>query len=328
MAFTKTSQKFGQWSDPRANTVYGLGFATENDLAKFIEKFKEVKDLTRQQVLQNQSPVTVNGTDDSNQSTPRDSSSSGQQNRGFFHTRSSSLTSMRDTGQKEEQKDNVNLRERRNSFNTPGTNGNSPESQMKYENDKLKLALAQSSANAKKWEIELQTLKNNNARLTAALQESTANVEEWKKQLAAYKDESSRMKKKVTELEKKQGSSDQVVILEEEIDKLSERVESLQRDNEYKDEEVDRLQQRLAELNAKETANGNLQSKIKTLEEENKSLSAKVQDLQHLLQNYRTSQDNETDEMLRLHDHLGSKITELYEFHEQIVATLRKESNS
>lgn len=328
MAFTKTSQKFGQWSDPRANTVYGLGFATENDLAKFIEKFKEVKDLTRQQVLQNQSPVTVNGTDDSNQSTPRDSSSSGQPNRGFFHTRSSSLTSMRDTGQKEEQKDNVNLRERRNSFNTPGTNGNSPESQMKYENDKLKLALAQSSANAKKWEIELQTLKNNNARLTAALQESTANVEEWKKQLAAYKDESSRMKKKVTELEKKQGSSDQVVTLEEEIDKLSERVESLQRDNEYKDEEVDHLQQRLAELNAKETANGNLQSKIKTLEEENKSLSAKVQDLQHLLQNYRTSQDNETDEMLRLHDHLGSKITELYEFHEQIVATLRKESNS
>ena len=54
-----------------------------------------------------------------------------------------------------------------------------------------------SSANAKKWEIELQTLKNNNARLTAALQESTSNVEEWKRQLAAYKDESSRMKKKV-----------------------------------------------------------------------------------------------------------------------------------
>jgi len=34
MAFTKTSQKFGQWSDPRANTVYGLGFTSEADLAK------------------------------------------------------------------------------------------------------------------------------------------------------------------------------------------------------------------------------------------------------------------------------------------------------
>ena len=29
MTFTKTSQKFGQWSDVRANTVYGLGFASE-----------------------------------------------------------------------------------------------------------------------------------------------------------------------------------------------------------------------------------------------------------------------------------------------------------
>ena len=54
-----------------------------------------------------------------------------------------------------------------------------------------------SSANAKKWEVELQTLKNNNARLTTALQESTTNVEEWKKQLAMYKEESARMKKKV-----------------------------------------------------------------------------------------------------------------------------------
>lgn len=59
------------------------------------------------------------------------------------------------------------------------------------------MALAQSSSNAKKWETELQTLKNNNARLTAALQESTANVEEWKKQLNAYKEESIRLRKKV-----------------------------------------------------------------------------------------------------------------------------------
>ena len=34
MTFTKTSQKFGQWSDPRANTVYGLGFASETELLK------------------------------------------------------------------------------------------------------------------------------------------------------------------------------------------------------------------------------------------------------------------------------------------------------
>lgn len=32
MTFTKTSQKFGQWADSRANTVYGLGFGTEQQL--------------------------------------------------------------------------------------------------------------------------------------------------------------------------------------------------------------------------------------------------------------------------------------------------------
>ncbi|CAG0917597.1 unnamed protein product [Notodromas monacha] len=46
MTFTKTSQKFGQWSDLRANTVYGLGFPNEAELNVFIEKFNEVKAAT------------------------------------------------------------------------------------------------------------------------------------------------------------------------------------------------------------------------------------------------------------------------------------------
>lgn len=47
MTFTQTSQKFGQWSDVRANTVYGLGFASEGELGKFIEKFHEVREATK-----------------------------------------------------------------------------------------------------------------------------------------------------------------------------------------------------------------------------------------------------------------------------------------
>jgi len=54
-----------------------------------------------------------------------------------------------------------------------------------------------SSANAKKWEAELQTLRNNNARLTAALQESASNVDEWSRQLHLYKDENSRLRSQV-----------------------------------------------------------------------------------------------------------------------------------
>lgn len=47
MTFTKTSPKFGQWSDHRANTVYGLGFNSEKDLLEFGEKFEEAKAAAR-----------------------------------------------------------------------------------------------------------------------------------------------------------------------------------------------------------------------------------------------------------------------------------------
>ena len=32
VVLTKTSPKFGQWRDPRAKAVYGLGFTTESEL--------------------------------------------------------------------------------------------------------------------------------------------------------------------------------------------------------------------------------------------------------------------------------------------------------
>jgi hypothetical protein len=46
MTFTKTSQKFCQWVDSRANHVYGLGFANENDLTRvdfFVKEFYPMK---------------------------------------------------------------------------------------------------------------------------------------------------------------------------------------------------------------------------------------------------------------------------------------------
>ena len=36
MTFQKTSAKFGQWTDVRAGTVYGLGFAAPDDLEKVV----------------------------------------------------------------------------------------------------------------------------------------------------------------------------------------------------------------------------------------------------------------------------------------------------
>ena len=43
MTFTKTSQKFGQWSDVKANTVYGLGFSSEDELLKVLLLYSMLK---------------------------------------------------------------------------------------------------------------------------------------------------------------------------------------------------------------------------------------------------------------------------------------------
>lgn len=211
MTFTKTSQKFGQWSDVRANTVYGLGFASEAELGKFIEKFQEVKEAIQAQQM---SGKATNG--NSGAATPVASATASpllasrapadeppvaappvqpkvDNDEMMVHQRAHSVSSTLQGGYA-----TVGRAPRGPLASTAAPErselppGESVEQQLRYENDRLKLALAQSSANAKKWEVELATLKSNNLRLTAALQESTANVDEWKRQLHQYREEVAR----------------------------------------------------------------------------------------------------------------------------------------
>lgn len=163
MNFNKTSQKFGQWTDQRAGTVYGVGFQTEPNLAEFTETFE---------IGTNPPPLAPTTT--SRAEAQSTASETGPQAAG---------PSGGDTA-----------------------SSNDTLTQLKYENERLKIALGTSSTNAKRWEQELQTLKNNNARLKTALQESAANVEEWKTQLTAWKEESTRMKNRVRELEAQGGT--------------------------------------------------------------------------------------------------------------------------
>ncbi|XP_063371810.1 homer protein homolog 2 isoform X1 [Cydia amplana] len=211
MTFTKTSQKFGQWSDVRANTVYGLGFASEAELGKFIEKFQEVKEAIQAQQM---SGKATNG--NSGAATPVASATASpllasrapadeppvaappvqpkvDNDEMMVHQRAHSVSSSLQGGYA-----TVGRAPRGPLASTAAPErselppAESAEQQLRYENDRLKLALAQSSANAKKWEVELATLKSNNLRLTAALQESTANVDEWKRQLHQYREEVAR----------------------------------------------------------------------------------------------------------------------------------------
>ncbi|KYN08532.1 Homer protein like protein 2 [Cyphomyrmex costatus] len=273
MTFTKTSQKFGQWSDVRANTVYGLGFASEAELGKFIEKFHEVKEATKlanAKLQSNSSSVTPATSANVSPITSRSGMPSSEQD--LIDPPNSSMINS-NVSSSNIPNPNANMISAQNSVSSVSSSplpespqhqgksaqlsssqsGQSAEVQLKYENDRLKLALAQSSANAKKWEVELTTLKTNNARLTSALQESTANVDEWKRQLQLYKEENAKIKLKYADLEAgkiAEGNSEalrlRVEALESELRTRNEEIKALTMATKNKDFVV--LQKENAEL--------------------------------------------------------------------------------
>uniref|UniRef100_T1IEB9 WH1 domain-containing protein n=1 Tax=Rhodnius prolixus TaxID=13249 RepID=T1IEB9_RHOPR len=328
MTFTKTSQKFGQWSDIRANTVYGLGFSSEAELNKFIEKFQEVKEATR--TASNKAgngPVTTTPVTSANASpiTARASSASGTlSDAGPLlepPAMQPSCTSPAPQSGPGDEASNESPKHQSNEAKSPAPVGigaagvvgpvTSTEVQLKYENDRLKLALAHSSANAKKWEAT--TLKNNNLRLTSALQESTANVDEWKRQLHSYKEENQRLKSKYIELEAAKGGTEAAVELRKELATLRLRVETLEVELKSKEEDLKRASA------GKQPA----EDRCKTLQQENAELQAGVSLAQAQLETALAAHDSQRRVMETLNAQLAVRIQELAGIHREIATALQ-----
>ncbi|KAI6058300.1 Homer protein 1-like protein [Aix galericulata] len=192
MTFTKTSQKFGQWADSRANTVYGLGFSSEHHLSKFAEKFQEFKEAARLAKEKSQEKMELT-------STPSQESAGGDIQ--------SPLTPESINGTDDERA-------------TPEVTQNS---EPRAEPTQNALPFTHSSTISKHWEAELATLKGNNAKLTAALLESTANVKQWKQQLAAYQEEAERLHKR--EIERLKQEIDNARELQAQRDSLTQKLQ-------------------------------------------------------------------------------------------------------
>lgn len=247
-----------------------MGFSSESELSKFVEKFQEVKEATKKAmkainsssggagVVGGMLDTSTNGTNYLSQSVtvppPTASTPITSANTSPVSGRVS-LLAPADMSQ-HEPPNPINESSSPPSSSVAGPPLNDPTSpshklkagsvsdskiegvtsgqQLQYENERLKLALAQSSANAKNWEIELTTLRNNNLRLTSALQESTANVDEWKRQLHTYKEENTKMKAQIQDLmDGKDGDSigqklEVASDLRKEIVSLKSRIESLE----------------------------------------------------------------------------------------------------
>jgi len=334
MTFTKTSQKFGQWSDPRANTIYGLGFSSERDLSAFVDKFKEIKELTRdgappppstmqQQQQQLNSTAMAAVLDATIPTAPHNltqnflSGSSYPAHPGANTTiaASGANTSMMPSNTNGQEANSVpasapppsapnasppqqnggsDVHGLDNDFSAIKlTNGGGDAkdgiSALKFENERLKVALSQSSTNAKKWEQELINLKTNNQRLTAALQESSTNVDEWRKQLSAYKEENSRLKKCLQDSSTADqataagGSANQASNLPTtDLLELQSKIESLRTEGKQKDETIRILKARVDELssmNPNGGAGGGRSGVSKEVADLQKEMAAKVSEL-------------------------------------------------
>ncbi|EPQ02638.1 Homer protein like protein 1 [Myotis brandtii] len=244
MTFTKTSQKFGQWADSRANTVYGLGFSSEHHLSKFAEKFQEFKEAARLAKEKSQEKMELT-------STPSQESAGGDLQ--------SPLTPESINGTDDER--------------TPDVTQNS---ESRAEPTQNALPFSHSSAISKHWEAELATLKGNNAKLTAALLESTANVTELEcvssqaNAVHTHKTELNQtiqeleetLKEKEEEIERLKQEIDNARELQEQRDSLTQKLQEVEIRNKDLEGQLSDLEQRLEKSQSEQEA---FRNNLKTL---------------------------------------------------------------
>ncbi|XP_078283206.1 homer protein homolog 2 isoform X1 [Rhinoraja longicauda] len=236
MTFSKTSQKFGQWADSRANTVFGLGFPSEQQLCKFAEKFEELKEAAR--LARDRSQEAAESCSTHSQESSHEAPTSPQ---------ASSV----------------------NGTNDERGDGPSPvESLLKRDNHRINLV--------KKWEQELQTLAESNARLGTALQDSAGTAEHWRSRLGHCKEEGDQLREKIVELEaqsvdigkeREQNArlSQAVRLLEAQISEKEQELERLRAEVQVIPGLLEQCEGLQHQLQSTESTNAELESKSKTM---------------------------------------------------------------
>ncbi|KAM8871861.1 homer protein homolog 1 isoform 1-T1 [Synchiropus picturatus] len=302
MTFTKTSQKFGQWADSRANTVYGLGFSSESHLSRFAEKFAEFKEAARLAKEKSQEKTELGSTPSQGGAVRRSVVPGGR------------------PGTKKESATGPPL-----SPSTPeGLNGaqdqSTGHSEPQAESSQNSLPTSQSSASINKhWEAELEALKGNNAKLTAALLESTANVKQWKQQLSAYQEEAERLHKRVTELECVSGQSTAVKSQKTELNRT---IEDLEAALKAKEEELEQLKAEVESSNQFQTNRDSLTLKLQETEARNRTLESQLSELEQRLENNQLERESFRKSLRSLLEMLDGKIFELNELRDALAKLL------
>lgn len=296
MTFTKTSQKFGQWADSRANTVYGLGFSTEQQLQQFAEQFKEVKEAARLAREKSQERFEL--------ANPALNIAAPQLSQELSEDRHSPplLT-----------------------VNGPGEEklfrSKSAEVELTAEKERVKKMLSEGSMCEINLEAELFTLQDSNAKLVAALQEANSSVEQWKKQLAEYQEETDRLRDQVAELEAQLGRPAAGQPGKEELSRSLEELEALLR---AKDQEIHNLQSKRTDVGELEREREEAMQRLKDLERRNTELEDRVQSTEETLASNQEDQVHAEVEVRRIIDVLDIKIGDLNNLRESLAKLVNK----
>ncbi|XP_051734334.1 homer protein homolog 1 isoform X2 [Ctenopharyngodon idella] len=300
MTFTKTSHKFGQWADSRANTVYGLGFSSEAHLSKFAEKFAEFKEAAR--LAKEKSQEKMELTSSPSQRKP---------------IRSASKESATGDLQSPVTPESINGTDERV---TPDAAFNT---ESRAELNAVPFPHSSTSI-TKHWEAELAALKGNNAKLTAALLESTANVKQWKQQLAAYQDEAERLHKRVTELECVSG---QTAGIKTQKTELNQTIEELEAELKAKEEELEKLKEEVENANLLQTQKDSLAQKLQETQVRNAQLETRLSDVEERLESSRQEGESFRKSLRSLLELLDGKIFELTELRDSLARLLEDGSS-
>ncbi|XP_062922404.1 homer protein homolog 2 isoform X1 [Mobula hypostoma] len=275
MNFTKTSQKFGQWADSRANTVFGLGFPSEQQLSKFAEKFQEVKEAAKvarersQEKAESASTHSHVGTGESGHEAPTSPQAS-----------------------------NVNGTEEEKGSRSPPI-----ESLLKSNNHRINPV--------KKWEQELRTLGESNARLSAALQESASTAEHWRNRLQGCKEEGDRLREKIMELE---AESIDINKEREQNSRLSQTVRLLEAEIAEKEQELERLREDVQVIPGLLQQCNCLQQQIQSAENSNAELESRSKTLKCNVEESQQKYENLLKDLTTFLGILDGKLDELHGF--------------
>ncbi|XP_072338525.1 homer protein homolog 3-like isoform X1 [Scyliorhinus torazame] len=306
MSFTKTSQKFGQWADSRANTVYGLGFNSEQQLSQFAERFQEVKEAARltREKSQDKTELTNPALDIS---APQMGPELSWELSGDLHSPPLQPASANgSSGPK--------------LYHTESCDG-----EMTLDSAQLKTLFSQGSIGESPWELELFALQESNAKLVQALHESNVTVEQWKKQLTAYKEETDKLRDRIIELES-QGEA--VVTVATHNTDLSQSVEELETLLKEKEEEIQMLRTQKSDVNDLESDREEALLRLQEVENRNADLEQQLQDVEQTLVDCVNDRERIQCDARKLLDILDVKLYELNDLRHGLAKIAEKEEKS